>query len=59
MCELYELRTSVAIAENMPVQVQASLIATQQAQARYKVGLATRLLEVAEANQVLAQSRMQ
>ncbi len=52
------LRTTIAIAQNMPVQVNASEQAVYQAVSRYKVGLGS-VAQVAEANQVLAQSRMQ
>jgi outer membrane protein TolC len=52
------VRTAVEIARNMPIQVEASLMASQQAEARYKVGLSS-VAQVAEANQALAQSRMQ
>lgn len=52
------VRTAVQLAANMPVQVHAAQIAMQQAQARYKTGLGS-VAQVAEANQVLAQSRMQ
>ncbi len=52
------LRTAIAIAKNMPVQVNAAEQAVHQAVARYQVGLGS-VAQVAEANQVLAQSRMQ
>lgn len=52
------VRTAIQLADNMPVQVHASEIAVYQAQARYKTGLGS-VAQVAEANQVLAQSRMQ
>lgn len=52
------VRTAVEIAHNMPVQVDAAQMASQQAEARYRVGLSS-VAQVAEANQVLAQSRMQ
>lgn len=42
----------------MPIQVHAAEHAVQQAEARYKTGLGS-VAQVAEANQVLAQSRMQ
>src|SRR5262249_1870657 len=52
------VKTAIAIAENMPVQVQAAEDAVRQAVSRYQVGLSS-VAQVAEANQVLAQSRMQ
>lgn len=45
------------LAANMPVQVEAALMASRQAQARYEAGLAT-VAQVAEANQILADSRV-
>lgn len=53
-----QIRTAVALAANMPVQVEAADLAFRQAQARYKAGLGS-VAQVAEANTVLAQSRMQ
>lgn len=51
------VRAAVALAANMPVQVEAAELAAQQAQARYQAGLAT-VAQVAEANQILADSRV-
>lgn len=51
------LRAAMALASNMPIQVQAADLAAQQAQARYQAGLAT-VAQVAEANQLLADSRV-
>ena len=42
----------------MPVQVEAAVVATRQAEARYKTGLGS-VAQVAQANQTLAQSRVQ
>ena len=52
------VKAALALAENMPVQVQAASTAASQAEARYKTGLGS-VAQVAEANQVLAQSRAQ
>lgn len=52
------VRTALAVAANMPAQVAAAEIAVSQAEARYSNGLSG-VAQVAEANQVLAQSRMQ
>jgi outer membrane protein len=52
------VKAALALAENMPVQVKAAAIAASQAEARYKTGLGS-VAQVAEANQVLAQSRAQ
>jgi outer membrane protein TolC len=52
------IRTAIQLAANMPVQVHAATIALNQAEARYKTGLGS-VAQVAEANQILAQSRMQ
>lgn len=51
------VRAAVALAANMPVQVEAATLAAKQAQARYEAGLAT-IAQVAEANQILADSRV-
>jgi outer membrane protein TolC len=51
------VRAAIALAANMPVQVQAATLAAQQAQARYQAGLGT-VAQVAEANQLLADSRV-
>lgn len=51
------LRAAVALAKNMPVQVEAASLAARQAEARYQAGLAT-VAQVAEANQILADSRV-
>jgi outer membrane protein TolC len=53
-----QIRTAIALAANMPVQVDAAALAVKQAQARYQTGLGS-VAQVAEANTVLAQSRMQ
>ncbi|HEY9733127.1 MAG TPA: TolC family protein [Drouetiella sp.] len=52
------VKAALALAENMPVQVHASEVATQQAEARYRTGLGS-VAQVAQANEVLAQSRVQ
>lgn len=52
-----KLRAAVALAANMPVQVEAALAASRQAESRYQAGLAT-VAQVATANQVLAESRV-
>ncbi|MBX9689009.1 MAG: TolC family protein [Candidatus Obscuribacterales bacterium] len=52
------VKTAIQLAENMPVQVNAASLAVKQAEARYKTGLGS-VAQVAEANTVLAQSRMQ
>jgi outer membrane protein len=52
------VKTAISLAANMPVQVEASMQAARQAEARYQTGLGA-VAQVAEANQVLAQSRMQ
>jgi outer membrane protein TolC len=52
------VQAALQLAENMPVQVQAAVVATQQAEARYKTGLGS-VAQVAEANETLAQSRVQ
>lgn len=51
------VEAAVQLASNMPVQVAAALKASRQAQARYEAGLGT-LAQVAEANQILADSRV-
>lgn len=51
------VEAAVALAANMPVQVEAALLAAKQAEARYEAGLAT-VAQVAEANQLLADSRV-
>ncbi|HEY9683197.1 MAG TPA: TolC family protein [Oculatellaceae cyanobacterium] len=53
-----KVKAAVALAENMPVQVQSAIIATQQAEARYRTGLGS-VAQVAQANETLAQSRVQ
>jgi outer membrane protein TolC len=53
-----QVETAIEIAHNMPLQVMAAQLAAQQAQSRYQVGLSS-VAQVAEANQILAQSRMQ
>ncbi len=52
------VKAALALAENMPIQVHASIVATQQAEARYKTGLGS-VAQVAQANETLAQSRVQ
>jgi len=52
------VKAAIALAENMPVQVAAATMAASQAEARYRTGLGS-VAQVAEANQVLAQSRAQ
>jgi len=52
------VKAAVALAANMPIQVQAAVVATQQAEARYKSGLGS-VAQVAQANETLAQSRVQ
>lgn len=52
------VKAALALAENMPIQVKAAAMAATQAEARYKTGLGS-VAQVAEANQVLAQSRAQ
>lgn len=52
------VKAALALAENMPIQVKAAAMAANQAEARYKTGLGS-VAQVAEANQVLAQSRAQ
>lgn len=52
------VKTAIEIVSNMPPQVQAAEAAVRQAESRYKVGLSS-VAQVAEANQVLAQSRLQ
>ncbi len=51
------VKAAVELAANMPVQVQAALLASKQAEARYEAGLGS-VAQVAEANQVLADSRV-
>ncbi|HEY9773176.1 MAG TPA: TolC family protein [Planktothrix sp.] len=50
--------TALEVAKNMPLQVSAARDAVKQARARYSVGLSS-VAQVAEANQLLAQSLMQ
>ncbi len=52
------VKAALALAENMPIQVKAASMAASQAEARYRTGLGS-VAQVAEANQVLAQSRAQ
>jgi len=52
------VNAALALAQNMPVQVEAAVVATRQAEARYKTGLGS-VAQVAQANQTLAQSRVQ
>jgi outer membrane protein len=52
------VQAALALAANMPVQVEASVVATRQAEARYKTGLGS-VAQVAQANETLAQSRVQ
>jgi outer membrane protein TolC len=53
-----KVHAALALAANMPVQVEAAVTATRQAEARYKTGLGS-VAQVAQANQTLAQSRVQ
>jgi outer membrane protein len=53
-----KVKAALALAENMPIQVQSAVIATQQAEARYRTGLGS-VAQVAQANETLAQSRVQ
>jgi outer membrane protein len=52
------VKAALSLAENMPIQVKAAVIATQQAEARYRTGLGS-VAQVAQANETLAQSRVQ
>jgi len=52
------VQAALDLAANMPIQVQAAVVATQQAEARYKTGLGS-IAQVAQANETLAQSRVQ
>ncbi len=52
------VRAALKLAENMPIQVQSAVVATNQAEARYRTGLGS-VAQVAQANQTLAQSRVQ
>ena len=52
------VKAALALAENMPIQVESSVVATHQAEARYKTGLGS-VAQVAQANETLAQSRVQ
>jgi outer membrane protein TolC len=52
------VQTALAIAANTPIQVKAAEDASRQAVARYRADLST-VAQVAEANQMLAQSRFQ
>ncbi len=52
------VQAALKLAENMPIQVQSAVVATQQAEARYRTGLGS-IAQVAQANQTLAQSRVQ
>jgi outer membrane protein len=51
------VKAALALAQNMPEQVEAADIAVRQAEARYGTGLGS-VAQVAEANQVLASSRV-
>jgi outer membrane protein len=53
-----KLETAIDIANNMPAQVNAAVSAQKQAFVRYTVGLSS-VAQVAEANQMVAQARMQ
>jgi outer membrane protein len=53
-----QIQTAVALAANMPVQVEAAEMAASQALARYQTGLGS-VAQLAEAKTLLAQSRMQ
>ncbi len=52
------VKAALQLVENMPIQVQSSLVAVQQAEARYRTGLGS-VAQVAQANETLAQSRVQ
>jgi outer membrane protein TolC len=52
------VKAALSLAENMPIQVKSAVIATQQAEARYRTGLGS-VAQVAQANETLAQSRVQ
>jgi outer membrane protein len=52
-----KVRAAVALAENMPVQVESANIALRLAEARYQTGLGS-VAQVAEAAQSLANSRV-
>ena len=52
-----KVQAAVALAQNMPVQVEAATMAMRLAEARYSTGLGS-VAQVAEAAQVLANSRV-
>ena len=52
------VKAALALAENMPIQTEAARVAVNQSEARYKTGLGS-IAQVAEANQTLANSRVQ
>lgn len=52
------VQAAIALAKNMPIQVQSAVVATAQAEARYQTGLGS-VAQVAQANETLAQSRVQ
>jgi outer membrane protein TolC len=51
------VRAAAELAASMPAQVRAAELAARQSQSRYRAGLAT-IADVAQANQILAQSRV-
>jgi len=53
-----ESKRPLHLAQNMPIQTQAARVAVNQSEARYKTGLGS-IAQVAEANQTLANSRVQ
>ncbi len=52
-----QVRAAVALAENVPIQVESANVAMRLAEARYSTGLGS-VAQVAEAAQVLANSRV-
>jgi outer membrane protein len=52
-----KIKAAVALAQNMPIQVESATVALRLAEARYSTGLGS-VAQVAEAAQVLANSRV-
>jgi outer membrane protein TolC len=52
-----QVKAAVALAQNVPIQVEAANVAMRLAEARYSTGLGS-VAQVAEAAQVLANSRV-
>jgi outer membrane protein len=52
-----QVRAAVALAQNVPIQVESANVAMRLAEARYSTGLGS-VAQVAEAAQVLANSRV-